>query len=111
MNQKAALCLALLRGDKLSILTGFKELGITNIPREIGRSVERAFKVRCEKTKMEGKTRWNTPTHWFVYQLKHTEQNSEGIELMRQYVRDHVEIKEVPRDKIRKLQQLKIFVE
>ena len=45
MNQKAAICKALLEGETISILTGFKDFGCTNIPREIGRSVERAFGV------------------------------------------------------------------
>jgi hypothetical protein len=43
MTQRAALCQALLNGEKLSIMDGFKKFGITNLPREISRGVEKVL--------------------------------------------------------------------
>jgi len=35
MTQLASICKALLDGEVLSIMTGFKDFGCTNLPREI----------------------------------------------------------------------------
>ena len=50
MTQLASICKALLDGEVLSIMTGFKDFGCTNLPREIGRSIERKFGVVVDKT-------------------------------------------------------------
>lgn len=89
MNSKAALCLALLKGEVVSIRTGFFDLGITNVPREIGRSIERAFGVEVSSVQKEGKTKYKVPCVWYEYRLNHTEYNKPGIEKMKEYVRKH----------------------
>ena len=90
MNSKAALCVSLLRGDVISIRTGFKELGITNVPREISRSIENDFQVEVSRTKKEGKSRWGVPCYWFEYRLNRSEHNLPGIELMKEYFKKHI---------------------
>jgi hypothetical protein len=86
MTGKAALCTALLRGQVVNIKNGFELFGITNIPREIGRSVEREFGVQVSRTQMEGKSRYGQPVVWVNYRLNRTEYNQEGIKKMIDYV-------------------------
>jgi hypothetical protein len=89
MNSKAALCLHLLKGEVVNIGSGFKLLGITNVPREIGRSIERSFDVVISRVQKEGKTRYGVPCNWVDYRLNFTDYNKPGIEKMRAYVRQH----------------------
>lgn len=86
MTSKAALCKALLDGKVVNIKNSFDLFGITNCPREIGRSVERAFGVIVSRTQMDGNSRYGQPCVWVNYRLNKTEQNKEGIEKMRKYV-------------------------
>lgn len=90
MTQKADLALWLLQGRKVSIMDGFKLFSITNVPREIGRSIERldsgGFGVTCERTKRVGVTRGGEPCHWMEYRLLRTKENAEGIERMKKYI-------------------------
>lgn len=88
MTSKAALCKALLDGRVLNIKNGFDLLGITNVPREVGRSVERAFNVVVSRTNREGKSRYGQPVGWIDYRLNHTQYNKEGIEAMRKYIEE-----------------------
>lgn len=88
MNQKAAICKSLLKGEVLSIMNGFKWFGCTNIPREIGRSVEREFGVEVSRVQKEGNSRYGQPVHYFEYRLNHTDYNKPGRLLMEQYVRE-----------------------
>lgn len=90
MTSKAALCKALLDGKVLNIKNGFELLGITNVPREIGRSVERAFGVIVSRTQREGHSRYGQAVTWVDYRLNRTQYNKEGIEKMREYVREQV---------------------
>jgi len=89
MNQKAALCKALLAGEVVSIMTGFKMMGITNVPREVGRSIERAFDVEVSRTKKTGKTRYGGECNYYEYRLNRTEYNKEGIKKMYEYLKEH----------------------
>ena len=78
----------------MSIKTGFKDFGITNVPREIGRSIERledgGFGVIVSRTERTGTSRYDQPVQWTEYRLNHTEYNKEGIERMRKYVADQM---------------------
>jgi hypothetical protein len=95
MNAKAALCLALLKGEVVSIRTGFMNLGITNVPREIGRSIERedehGFGVIVSRTHKKGKSRHGVPCSWTEYRLNKSEHNLPGIEKMKAYVKDNID--------------------
>lgn len=86
MTSKAALCKALLEGKVVNIKNGFSWFGITNVPREIGRSVERYFGVVVSRTPMEGKTRYKQDCTWVNYRLNRTEHNKDGIDKMQKYV-------------------------
>lgn len=89
MNQKAAICDALLKGKVLNIKNGFHLFGVTNVPREIGRSVERAFGVTIERKPEEGLSRYGQPCSWMNYFLdKKKPENKEGIEKMKIYVNE-----------------------
>lgn len=88
MNQKAALCKSLLKGEVLSIMVGFKWFGITNVPREIGRSVERAFGVQVSRTSKDFTSRYGQPGSYFEYRLNRTPHNKEGIEKMEAYIKE-----------------------
>lgn len=86
MTSKAALAKALLDGKVVNIMNGFKLFGITNVPREIGRSIERAFGVEVSRTQRDGETRYGQPCNWVDYRLNRTEYNQEGIKKMKDYV-------------------------
>ena len=88
MNAKAAIAKAFLRGETLSIKTAFNLFGITNLPREVSRQIEKPFGIRITRTQREGKTKYNVPCSWFEYKLLKTEENKPGIELMREYIRE-----------------------
>jgi hypothetical protein len=90
MNQKAALCKALLEGKVVNIKNGFTWFGITNIPREIGRSIERSFDVKVSRTNMEGKSRYGQTCIWIDYRLNKTDYNAEGMKKMADYVKKHL---------------------
>lgn len=86
MNSKAALAKALLKGEVVNIKNGFTHFGITNVPREIGRSIERAFGVEVSRTMREGMSRYKQPCIWCDYRLNKTDYNKEGIQKMIEYV-------------------------
>ncbi len=86
MTAKAALIKALLEGRVLNIKNGFDLLGITNVPREIGRSVERAFGVEVSRTPREGNSRYGQPVVWVDYYLRKSEHNKPGIKKMIDYL-------------------------
>lgn len=89
MNATAALAKAFLDGRVLSIKTAFKDFGITNLPRECGRSIERKFGVQLARVKKEGKTRYGVPCSWYEYRLPVTPYNTEGRLKMVEYVASH----------------------
>lgn len=110
MTSKAALCKALLDGRVLNIKNGFDLLGITNIPREIGRSVERSFGVQVSRVQRDGSSRYGQKVVWVDYRLNHTEYNKEGIEKMRAYVKDQVESTPIKTDKqLKTMKQLNLL--
>lgn len=86
MNSKAALAKALLDGRTVNIKNGFDLLGITNVPREIGRSIERAFGVTVKRIDRNGLSRYKVPVVWMDYRLEYSEENREGIIRMKEYV-------------------------
>lgn len=92
MTAKAALIYHLLKGDVLTIGTAFKIIGITNLPREIGRSIEReeegGFGVTVSKVSADGKNRYGYPVSWHQYRLNRTDRNAPGIEKMKDYLRE-----------------------
>jgi len=90
MTSKAALIKALLDGKTVNIKNGFELFSITNVPREIGRSVERSFNVKVDRTPREGISRYKQPCVWVDYKLLKTEENKKGIELMRAYLAEQI---------------------
>jgi len=89
MNAKTALIKSLLSGDVLSIKTCFNTIGLTNLPREIGRSIERPFGVEVSRTPKHGKSRYGVPVTWFEYRLNQSTHNQPGIAKMAKYVMEH----------------------
>ena len=91
MNATAAICSSLLKGETLTIKTAFDRFGISNLPREIGRSVERKFGVYVSKTRIEGKSRYGVPCSWFQYRLNPLiEDNRIGVQKMLAYVQSQL---------------------
>lgn len=89
MTAKAALCLALLEGRVLNVGNCFREIGFTNIAREIPRMVEKPFSVEVSRTPKTGKNRYGSPISYTNYRMNLTFYNSTGIEKMRKYVEDN----------------------
>lgn len=92
MNATAAIAKALLDGKVLSIKTAFREFGVTNLPREISRLIEKKFNVQVARVPRQGKTRYGIHVRWFEYRLPRTDYNKEGIEKMKLYISENFEI-------------------
>jgi len=86
MTQIAALANALLSGEVISIKNAYFDYGISNIAREIGRSIERKFNVEVSRVKREGTSRYGQKIVWNEYRLNRTVQNSVGITDMARYI-------------------------
>jgi len=86
MTQKAAICKALLNGQVLSIMVGFKWFSVTNMPREISRQIEQPFKVRISRVRKEFISKYGQSGFYFEYRLNRVPDNEPGILLMEQYV-------------------------
>jgi len=52
----------------------------------VGRSIERKFGVKVNKTPTKFKSRYGKSGVYYKYRLLHTEENKEGIQRMREYV-------------------------
>jgi hypothetical protein len=86
MTQIAALAKSLLSGEVISIKNAYFDYGISNIAREIGRSIERKFNVEVSRVKKEGISRYGQSIVWFEYRLNKTDFNSKGIAEMSKYI-------------------------
>lgn len=87
MTATAAICMAFLNGETLSIKTAFNKFGVTNLPREVGRSVERKFGVYVSKVQQNGKSKYGLPCIWVEYRLNPLiDENKDGVEKMKAYV-------------------------
>jgi len=90
MTQKAAICIALLQGDVLSIMTAFKQFNCTNLPREISRSVEKEFGVQISRTKRVFVSDYGEPGFFYQYRLnRDADYNQIGIAKMKESVKLH----------------------
>jgi hypothetical protein len=87
MTAKAALAQALLDGRVLNVKNCFQTIGLTNCAREISRMIEKPFGVTVSRTQREGKSKYGQPVTWMDYRLNHTDYNKDGIEKMREYVK------------------------
>jgi hypothetical protein len=58
MTAKAVLCRYLLEGRVLNVRNCHREIGYTNISREIPRMVEKPFGVEVSRTPRQGKDRY-----------------------------------------------------
>lgn len=85
MTQAASIAKALLDGKELSIMNGFYLFGCTNIPREIGRSIERKFDVNVTKKQIHFVSRYGQKGIYFSYSLKKSG-NEDGILKMITYI-------------------------
>lgn len=87
MTQICAICIALLKGDVLTISDGFHRFNCTNLPRELSRSVEKKFGVEVSKTKVDFESKYDgKPGYYFRYRLNRTDYNAPGIKKMQDYI-------------------------
>lgn len=86
MTAKAALALALLEGRVLNVSNCFKEIGLSNIAREIPRMIEEPFGVTVSRVPRSGKSRYGQAVSYVDYRLNRSQHNLEGIEAMKDYV-------------------------
>lgn len=88
MTQAASICKALLNGETISIMTGFKDFGCTNVPREIGRSVERKFGVIIDRDRVEFVSRYKQSGSYVKYRLVPSKQSKKALKEMKKYVNE-----------------------
>jgi hypothetical protein len=86
MNATTVIAKDLLAGKVLTIKTAFRDYGVTNLPRECGRLIERKFGVELSRVTKVGKTRYGIRCTWNEYRLPNTEYNKEGRAKMEEYV-------------------------
>lgn len=91
MTQLASIAKALLDGEVISIMTGFRDFGCTNIPREISRSIVRKFEVVVDKTPTKFRSKRNPSRTgiYYRYRLPKIKMNREGIKAMKKYVKQN----------------------
>lgn len=90
MTSKAALCLALLEGRVLNVSNCFKEIGLSNIGREVPRMIEKPFGVTVSRQPRTGKSRYGQAVSYTDYRLNRSASyNQAGMILMREYVKLH----------------------
>lgn len=89
MTQTAAIAAALLRGDVLSIMSGFKMFACSNLPREISRSIEAKLGVEVSRVKKDFVSQYGQSGYYFEYRLNRTPYNEEGIQKMKKYLKEH----------------------
>ena len=108
MTAKAALALALLEGRVLNVSNCFKEIGLSNIAREIPRMIEEPFGVAVSRVARTGKSRYGQAVSYTDYRLNRSEHNLKGIEEMKGYVMQHVPYNQTrPRESLK--QQAELF--
>lgn len=86
LTKKAYICFALLNGEVLTIMDGFKRFNISNLPREISRMIEQKFGVVVSRTRIDFTTDIGMPAFYFEYRLNKTPMNKDGIKKMWEYV-------------------------
>jgi hypothetical protein len=90
MTQLASICEALLKGEILSIMNGFENFGCTNLPREIGRGVERKFGAVVERQEVFYRSRYNHVGIYYRYKLNlKNPKNKEAIKKIKDYIKKH----------------------
>lgn len=89
MTQIAAIAKALLDGEVLSIMNGFKKFSCTNLPRELSRSIEQKFGVQISKTQKDFTSEYGQRGWYYQYRLNKTPYNADGIKKMEAYVKEH----------------------
>lgn len=87
MTQIAAIALALLKGEVISIKTAFNQFGCTNAPREISRSIEKKFEVKVSRVPKKFTSRYGKSGIYYQYRLNKSDHNLLGIEKMKEYVK------------------------
>lgn len=90
MTAKAALCMAFLEGRILNVSNCFKEIGLSNIGREVPRMVEEPFGITISRVARKGRCRYGQAVSYTDYRLnRDAPYNQAGIVLMREYVKEH----------------------
>lgn len=88
MTQIASICEALIKGEVLSIMNGFENFGCTNLPREIGRGVERRFGAVVTRQQVFFVSRYKHCGIYYRYSLdKKNPRNKKAIVKMKEYIK------------------------
>jgi hypothetical protein len=91
MTVKCALALALLEGRVLTIFNCMKEIGYSNLPREVSRGIEKPFGVVVSRTPKETENRYGEPIRYYEYRLNNSEVNKEGREKMIAFCKEEMD--------------------
>jgi len=98
MTQLAALCIHFLKGETLTIGEAFYKFHCSNLPREVGRGVERKFGVVVSRDKVAFNSKFEGKAgYYFRYRLNRTEANQDGIRRMQEYIASQVASNHSPR--------------
>jgi len=89
-TKTAAISHALLQGEVITIMDGFKRFAVTNLPREIGRQIRDKFGVVVSSVRKDYVTPGGHSGYYFEYRLNKTPMNKEGVKKMWDYVNDNL---------------------
>ena len=90
MTAQCALAMALLEGRVLNVMNCFKDVGYTNIAREIPRRIEEPFGLEVSRTPRVGKNRYGHPTNYVDYFLRKSAHNLDGIKRLKEFIRENL---------------------
>ena len=102
----AHLAKALVSGEVISIMDGFRRFLVTNAPREISRQIEQKFDVRVSRERVEFKTDLGLPGFYVRYRLNHAPHNEEGIRRILEYLEEYFP---APKEEEKTLKQAQMF--
>lgn len=93
MTQLAAIAHSFLKGETNSIMTAFKKFNCTNLPREVGRGIERRFGVEITRVPVKFKSTYGHTGEYYRYTLIPTSKNKKGMAAMRKYIQEQMKSK------------------
>lgn len=91
LTQNAAIAYSFLRGETNSIMTAFQKFNCTNLPREVGRGIERKFGVSIHRIPVKFKSTYGHTGEYYRYTLLKTSKNIQGMKKMAKYIKDCIQ--------------------
>lgn len=105
----AAVLNSLLQGETLSIMDGFHRFGVTNLSRELSRSIEQPMGIILTRTKIVHNPKHGHAVWYYQYHLTKCRQTKEALNKAWKYVDENLIASTQKKNKGNGYQQQSIF--